>query len=145
MKILIDADGCPVVNQTIEIAVKFNVKCIIICDTSHHFDRKGAETIVVDKGADSADFRIVNLVEKDDIIITQDYGLAAMCLARKGIPVNQDGLIYNSENIETLLDSRYITGKIRAAGGRSKGPSKRMHNQDVKFINTLENLLSNLD
>lgn len=141
MRILIDADGCPVVDLTVRIAKKYGIECTILCDTSHEFNRDGAKTVVVEKGADSVDFKIVNLVGEGDIVVTQDYGLAAMCLARKAIPVSQNGLVYTDKNIDQLLFTRYVSKKIRNAGGRMKGPSKRTPEQDKAFEAALERLI----
>ena len=141
MKILIDADGCPVVDLTVKIAAKNGIECTILCDTSHEFKRDGAETIVVEKGADSVDFKIVNLVGEGDIVVTQDYGLAAMCLARKAVPLSQNGMVYTDKNIDQLLFTRYVSKKIRNAGGRMKGPSKRTPDQDKAFEAALERLI----
>ena len=141
MKILIDADGCPVVDLTVKIAAKSGIECTILCDTSHEFKRDGAETIVVEKGADSVDFKIVNLVGEGDIVVTQDYGLAAMCLARKAVPLSQNGMVYTDKNIDQLLFTRYVSKKIRNAGGRMKGPSKRTPEQDKAFETALEKLI----
>ena len=141
MKILIDADGCPVVDLTVRLAEKYGIECTILCDTSHEFNREGAKTVVVEKGADSVDFRIVNLVGEGDIVVTQDYGLAAMCLARKAIPVSQNGMVYTDKNIDQLLFTRYVSKKIRTAGGRMKGPSKRTPEQDKAFAAALEKLI----
>jgi len=77
MTVFIDADGCPVVDITIRLSKQVGVECVIICDTSHVFEKEGAKTITVSKGNDSADFVLVNMIQKDDIVITQDYGLAA--------------------------------------------------------------------
>ena len=141
MKIFIDADGCPVVDITVAIAKKNSIGCFIICDTSHEFSKDGAETVVVEKGADSVDFRLVNLVSEGDIVVTQDYGLAAMCLARKAVPLSQNGLVFTDKNIDELLFSRYVSKKIRNADGRLKGPSKRTEEQDKHFAQVLENLI----
>ncbi|MBQ8783343.1 MAG: YaiI/YqxD family protein [Clostridia bacterium] len=141
MKVFIDADGCPVVDETVDLCKKYAVECVIICDTAHVFNKIGVTTVVVEKGADSVDFKLVNMLSKGDIAVTQDYGLAAMCLARGAVPINQNGLIYNEKNIDELLFSRFVSKKIRRAGGRLKGPSKRTPEQDEKFIRTLENLL----
>ncbi len=144
MKIFIDADGCPVVDQTISLARKYEVECVIICDTAHIFKREGASTVVVEKGADSVDFKLVNMLSRGDIAVTQDYGLAAMCLARGATPINQNGLIYNDKNIDELLFSRYVSKKVRQSGGRLKGPSKRTKEQDEKFVKVLEELLKKM-
>lgn len=140
-KILIDADGCPVVDETVAIARENQIQCLILCDTSHYFEKVGAVTIVVPKGADSVDFRLVNMLEAGDIVITQDYGLAAMCLAREAVPMNQDGMIYDRENIDGLLMARHTARKIRNAGGRLKGPKKRSGSMDEAFQRNLRKLI----
>ena len=141
MKILIDADGCPVVDLSVAAAKKHGTECVIICDTSHVFDKDGARTVVVEKGADSADFKIVNMLSKGDLVVTQDYGLAAMCLARGAAVISQNGLVYNDKNIDELLFSRYVSKKVRLSGGRLKVPHKRTAEQDEKFKETVEKLL----
>ncbi len=141
MRIIIDGDGCPVVDFAVEIAFKNNLECIILCDTSHRIEKKNAKTIVVSKGADSVDFALVNLLLNGDIVITQDYGLAAMCLAKNAIPIHQDGMIYDSDNIDALLLARHTAKKIRRAGGRLRGSSKRTKEQDEKFIATLNQII----
>jgi uncharacterized protein len=141
MRLLIDADGCPVVDIAVQIAKENKIECIILCDTSHVFEKEGAQTITVSKGADSVDFALVNMIQPGDIVVTQDYGLAAMCLARNAVTVSQDGRIYDDNNIDSLLLARHNSKKIRMAGGRTKGPSKRTAEQDSCFSKTLENLI----
>ncbi len=137
MRILIDADGCPVVDIAIKIAKQHKIKCIIICDTAHVFEREGVETITVSSGADSVDFALVNMLQKGDIVITQDYGLAAMCLARCAIPISQDGMVYSGDNIDGLLLQRHTAKKIRLSGARLKGNPKRTKEQDRSFESKL--------
>ena len=141
MKILIDADGCPVVDVTLGVAREKNIPCLIICDTSHVFHKEGATTITVSKGADSVDFALVNKITAGDIVVTQDYGLAAMCLAKNAKVLSQNGLEYTAYNIESLLMARHNARKIRMAGGRLKGAPKRTPQQDVDFQQALLQLL----
>lgn len=141
MRILIDADGCPVVDETLKIAKQFALECLILCDTSHRFEREGAETLVFSKGADSVDFALVNLLRPGDLVVTQDYGLAAMCLARSALALNQDGMEYTADNIDALLLARHTAKKIRNAGGRLKGPAKRTAAQDRAFSEALMELV----
>ena len=141
MRILIDADGCPVVNETIKVAHKFNLESIIFCDTSHNFDEKNIKVIVVSKGIDAVDFAILNNIEKGDIVITQDYGLASLVLSRNSYAINQSGMVYTNENIDELLYSRYISKKMRNSGARIKGPKKRDKSQDIIFKENLEKLI----
>ena len=84
MTILIDADGCPIVDIDIKIAAERKIDCVILCDTSHIFERAGAKTITVSKGNDSVDFALVNMVQAGDIVITQDYCLTAMPCSKSG-------------------------------------------------------------
>ncbi len=141
MKIFIDADGCPVVNETVMLCSEFKKECIILCDTAHCIKRDGAQTIVVEKGADSVDFKLVNMLENGDVAITQDYALAAMCLARGARIINQNGMEYTDKNIDSLLMSRFVAKKVRNAGGRLKGPSKRTKEQTESFVKKLREIL----
>lgn len=131
--ILIDADACPVVNETIQVAQQFGFPCILLCDTAHEMHREGAETIIVSKGADAVDFALVNRVQKHDIVVTQDYGLAAMVLAKQGFPIDQNGRAYTEANIDQLLYARHTAQKVRMAGGRLRGPKKRSKENNMMF------------
>lgn len=142
MKLLIDADGCPVVDEAVAIARKHQVECVILCDIAHVFEKPGAKTITVSKGADSVDFALVNSCEAGDVVVTQDYGLAAMCLAKKAVPLSQDGIVYSDENMDGLLLARHTAKKIRQGGGRLRGPAKRRPEQDAAFCAALEKQLS---
>ncbi len=141
MKLLIDADGCPVVDIALGLCREFQIPCLLLCDTAHLFHRQGAETLVFDKGADSVDFALVNRVSPGDIVITQDYGLASMCLARRAHVLHQDGWAYTQYNIDGLLAQRHAARQYRAAGGRTKGPAKRTAAQDQAFRTALKTLL----
>ena len=141
MTVLIDADGCPVTDIAIRLCREFHIPCLILCDTSHEFHRDGADTLVFDKGADSVDYAIANRVRQKDLVITQDYGLASMCLSRGCRVLHQDGWEYTCDNIDALLLVRHESRKHRAAGGRFKGPKKRSAQQDHTFETTLRSLL----
>ena len=141
--LVIDADGCPVVKIAAKIAQEYKADCLVVCDSAHIFNIDGVRSVVVSQGADSVDFYIVNNIKKNDIVITQDYGLAAMCLAKNSVVINQNGQIYSDDNIGGLLESRAIGKKIRRAGGRTKGPSKRTDEQNKTFEITLRQLFEN--
>ncbi len=140
--VLIDADGCPVVDLTIRICRSRQIPVLILCDTAHQIQRDGAQTLVFDKGADSVDFALVNRVCPGDIVVTQDYGLASMCLARRARVLNQNGLEYTGENIDFLLVRRHENKKLLRSGKHPKGPARRTREQDNAFAQTLEKMLT---
>ena len=141
MKVVVDADACPVVDITVRLCEKNNVPCLLLCDTAHEIYRQSAQTLVFDKGADSVDFALVNRVSAGDLVITQDYGLASMCMAKGAVVLHQDGWQYTEDNIGALLFQRSESRKYRASGGRIKGPSKRTKIQDERFTQALTDLL----
>ena len=142
MHIYLDGDGCPVVDETLALAKEFHLPCTILCDTSHRIERDGANTYVCSKGADSVDFTLVNMISAGDLVITQDYGLAAMCLARSAAVLHQDGFFYTPENIDSLLMMRHTSAKVRRAGGRFHATPKRTREQNQAFSQTLKDFLN---
>lgn len=141
MRVLIDADGCPVVDIAVRLCRSYAVPCPLLCDTAHEFHRADAQTLVVDKGADSVDYALVNRVRPGDLAVTQDYGLASMCLARQARVLHPDGREYTRDNIDALLLVRHDSRKFRTAGGRTKGPKKRTADQNAAFSRAMEALL----
>lgn len=141
MRVLIDADGCPVVDITIRLSKEAGAECHIFCDSAHEFLREGATTHTVMKGADSADFYLVNFAREGDVVITQDYGLASMALSRGTRVINQDGLEYTEFNIDALLLARHTAKKIRNAGGRLRGNPPRKREQNESFEKKLREIL----
>ena len=144
MRVLVDADGCPVTRITVRVAAEYGVSCVVFCDMAHEFRELGSsvEVVTVSTGADSADFALVNRAERGDIVVTQDFGLAAMCMARGAVPVDQNGRIYSDDNIGLLLEQRNIAKRLRRGGARLKGPKPRRDSQDAAFERTLRSLLS---
>ena len=123
MRILIDADGCPVTNIAVSISKSHGLECIIVCDSSHIFSSDYAQVITVDKGADSADMKLVNIALKGDIAVTQDYGLAAMCLARNVLALDQNGRIYCKEDTQKRRQAQRSAKAHQTAGRGFQGGS----------------------
>jgi Uncharacterized protein conserved in bacteria len=132
-RILVDADACPVKNIIVGIAKEYGIPVIMFIDTSHVLNDGYSEVITVDKSRDSVDIALVNKVAKGDIVVTQDYGVAAMALPKRAFVVNQNGFEYNNGNIDKLLFERHIAQKIRRSGGRTSGPGKRTREDDDRF------------
>lgn len=145
MRILIDGDACPVTHLAIEIAKANHIEVIVFCDTAHYIERSDIKVVTVSKGSDAVDFRLVNELQAGDILITQDYGLAAMGLAKKAYPIHQNGFRYTDKNMDRLLDARHFGKEVRRKGGKTKGPSKRGKEQDEAFCKGLTELIHELN
>ena len=143
MTIFIDADACPVVEITVVAAKKRNIPVVLLCDTNHIMSAGYAKVITVDQGSDSVDYALVNLCGKGDIVVTQDYGVAAMALSKGSRVIHQSGLIYSDANIDGLLDNRYLAGKARRSSSKChfKGPKKRTPEDDESYKKSLLSLL----
>lgn len=141
MKIFLDADGCPVVNIAIKIAKEYGMEIILVKNYAHIIEDSYATIVTVDISKDSADFYIVNNAKKDDIVITQDYGLAAMALSKDALCINQNGLIISSHNIDQLLSRRHINQKLRREQKIYSKFKKRDSSADIAFEKGLRELL----
>lgn len=145
MKILVDADACPVKQQIMKEAKAQGIPVTMLMDTSHTWEDGYSTVITVDKGRDSADIRLANLILKGDIIVTQDYGVAALALGRGAFAINQNGRIYDDTNMDRLLLERHLGQKIRRAGGRGAKISKRTPQDDAAFEEAFHKLCTRVE
>lgn len=143
MQILIDADACPVIQIAEKVAIKYNIPVTLICDTNHILNSDYSEVIVVSAGADAVDYRLINICHKGDIVITQDYGVAAMALAKGAYSIHQSGRWYTNENIDQMLMERHINKKARRTSAKNhiKGPRKRTEEDDKRFAESFEKIV----
>jgi len=141
MKIIVDADACPVKELIIRCAKKHNLEVIMVCDVAHmlFYPEDFITIITVDQGFDSADLVIANRTQADDICITQDYGLASLLLAKKATVLHHNGFFYTQENIDRMLFERHLSREMRrqkkSRGGHVR---KRTKEDDEKFLHALE-------
>lgn len=144
MRITVDADACPVKEIILETAKKYDIPVTMVTDTSHIMYSLPCETVTVDKGRDSADIAIANRVQRGDISVTQDYGLACMLMAKGAHVINQNGFLYTDKNIDELLMRRHISSKQRRGGKRSGHVKPRTAEDDERFRECLEGLVKRL-
>lgn len=143
MRIIIDGDACPQKVKEIceQAAREFNIDLIIVVDIDHYI-RSDFEVLIVEQGRDSVDFKIVQIFKHEDILVTQDYGLSSLVIKKASAIIHTAGFFINNKNIDNLLESRYISEKIRQQGGRTKGPQKRTKEQDENFRKCLYKALN---
>ena len=146
MRILVDADACPVVRQVERLALKYDIHVVLLCDTNHFINSDYSEVKIVSAGADAVDFTLVNMCNKGDLVVTQDYGVAAMVLSKGGFCIHQSGKIFADDNIDGLLMDRHLAKKARMAKSKNhlKGPKKRTKEDDEKFEKAFEKLIIEL-
>lgn len=143
MKIFVDADACPVVDIVEDIATKYNIPVTLLCDTNHVLTSDYSEVIVVGAGADAVDYKLISICHRGDIVVTQDYGVAAMALGKGAFAIHQSGKWYTNENIDQMLMERHLNKKARRASCRNhiKGQRKRTEEDDQRFAESFEKLL----
>ena len=146
MRILVDADACPVVKLTERTAKKYGVAVVLFCDTNHVLQSDYSEVRTIGAGADAVDFALTAECRRGDIVITQDYGVAAMVLTKGAYGLHQSGMRYTDENIDRLLMERHLAKKARMSKAKHhmKGPKKRTEEDDARFLQALELLLAKI-
>lgn len=144
VQIFVDADACPVVGIVEEIAEKYNIPTTLLCDTNHILYSDYSEVIVVGAGADAVDYKLISICHKGDVVVTQDYGVAAMALGKGAYAIHQSGKWYTNENIDQMLMERHLNKKARRSSHKNhiRGPRKRTEEDDVRFAQSFEKLVA---
>ena len=143
MQIFVDADACPVVDIVETIAEKYNISTTLLCDTNHILYSDYSEVIVVGAGADAVDYKLISICHKGDVVVSQDYGVAAMALGKGAYAIHQSGKWYTDENIDRMLMERHLNKKARRGSSNNhiKGPKKRTSEDDERFAQSFEKLV----
>ena len=143
MQIYVDADACPVVGIVEKTAQKYQIPVTLLCDTNHVLTSDYSEVVVVGAGADAVDYKLIGLCRRGDIVVSQDYGVAAMALGKGAYAIHQSGRWYTNENIDQMLMERHLNKKARRASHKNhlKGPRKRTEEDDERFAQSFERLI----
>jgi uncharacterized protein YaiI (UPF0178 family) len=137
LRILVDADACPrsVLQICFKLANRYGLAVWTIASFNHTIESD--HHIVVGNASQEADLKIMNLTEPEDIVITQDWGLAAMVLGKGAKCLSPTGREYKVSTMDFLLEEREVKAKLRRTGGRTKGPKKRSIEDDKRFEQSL--------
>lgn len=146
MDIFVDADACPVVKIIEEVARKNKISVYLFCDTNHILRSDYSNVFVIGAGSDAVDIAVINNCHKGDIVVTQDYGVAALALGKGAYAIHQSGKVFSNENIDFLLMQRHLAKKERMSKSKHhfKGPKKRTKKDDLNFKRSFENLISEI-
>ena len=143
MQIYVDADACPVIAIIENKAQKYNVAVTLLCDTNHVLTSAYSEVVVVGAGADAVDYKLINICHKGDVVVSQDYGVAAMALGKGAYAIHQSGKWYTNDNIDRMLMERHLNKKARRSSNKAhlKGPKKRTKEDGERFSESFERLI----
>ena len=143
MQIFVDADACPVVAIIEKIAKDNSVPVMLLCDTNHVLSSTYSKVVVVGAGADAVDYKLISICHKGDIVVSQDYGVAAMAQGKGAYAIHQSGKWYTNDNIDQMLMERHLNKKARRSSHKNhiKGPKKRTEEEDVRFAQSFEKML----
>lgn len=143
MQIFVDADACPVVGIIEKIAKKYSIRVTLLCDTNHILTSDYSEVKMIGAGADAVDYALIGLCHKGDIVVSQDYGVAAMALGKDAYAIHQSGKWYTNENIDQMLMERHLAKKARRAAKKNhlRGPRKRSREDDERFAQSFEKMV----
>ena len=143
MQIFVDADACPVVAIIEKIAKDNSVPVMLLCDTNHVLSSTYSKVVVVGAGADAVDYKLISICHKGDIVVSQDYGVAAMALGKGAYAIHQSGKWYTNDNIDQMLMERHLNKKARRSSRKChiKGPKKRTEEDDERFSQSFEKML----
>ena len=142
-RILVDADACPVIRIVERLAKAHGIPVMLLCDTNHVLSSEYSEIKVIGAGADAVDFALINLCRRGDVVVTQDYGVAALALGKGACAIHQSGGLYTQDNIDQMLMERHLARKARMGKGKHhlKGPKKRTKEEDEAFEAAVQKLL----
>ena len=142
MTIYIDADACPVTRISEAIARRYGIPVVLLCDTNHALTSDYSTVKVIGAGTDAVDIALINLCQRGDLVITQDYGVAALALGKGARAIHQSGRWFTDENIDGLLMERHLARKARKSGKHHlKGPAKRTEEDDRHFAESFERMI----
>ena len=143
MRVFIDADACPVVSIVENISKKYNIPVTLLCDTNHVLTSEYSEVIVVGAGADAVDYKLISICHRGDIVVSQDYGVAAMALGKGAFAIHQSGKWYTNDNIDQMLMERHLNKKARRSSHKNhiKGPKNRPEEDDERFAQSFEKMI----
>ena len=143
MRGFVDADACPVVGIIEKVAREHNVPVTLLCDTNHVLSSAYSEVFVVGAGADAVDYKLISICHKGNIVVSQDYGVAAMALGKGAYAIHQSGKWYTNENIDQMLMERHLNKKARRASRKNhlKGPRNRASEDNERFRESFEKMI----
>lgn len=142
MKIIVDGDGCAGISYIERAAKEENIDLLVYSTIDHNINLNYGEVKRVDAGFQSVDMYVVNDTKKGDIVISQDFGVAALALGKKAYAISPKGMIFSNDNIERLLFERHLSQKARKAGLRGKNASKRKKEDDINLYNTIKKVIN---
>ena len=141
MRIIVDADATPSLNLIENVAKKYNLDCVFICDDTHRIVSNYSKILTVSKGFQSVDMYLLNYIKDNDIVVTQDYGVATIALLKNCYVTHPKGYMFNQDNIDKLLMERHISSKLRRKNKHYGHIKARCKDYDERLVDILEKII----
>lgn len=146
MRILVDADACPVKAQILSVARRHACEVVLIASHAHRMpDLEGAPdvaVIAVESSPQAVDIALTNASRRGDVVVTGDYGLACMVLGRGVRALSFRGQVFDDRNIDGLMATRHLASRVRRGGGRMRGPKAFTAEDAARFEAALERMIT---
>ncbi len=142
VEIYVDADACPVKDETVRVAARHNLKTWMVCDGGiRPSPDPMVELIIVTQGADAADDWIAEHISSADVCVTNDIPLAARCLEKAAKAIKPNGDVFTESMIGMALANRELMQGLRETGQITGGPAAFSKSDRSNFLNRFETLV----
>ena len=139
MRVLVDADACPVLEIVRRLCARDGVPVITVSSFRHNIGGEGH--IMVGPEPQAADMAIINRTQRGDLVVTQDWGLAGLALARGAHAISPWGHRFRDDEMDGRLAQRALHARLRRGGVRLPGPRRRTAADDASFEQALQAVL----
>ncbi len=145
MNIYIDADACPVKNETYKVAARYKIKVFVVANQHLNIPLDpNIEMKVVSGDFDAADDWIAEQITKGDILITSDILLAERAVKKEARVLGSKGQELDEENIGAALASRELNTHLRQIGKTGTGPKSMTKNDRSVYLGKLDQIIQQL-
>lgn len=142
VKVIVDADACPSKDIIFRVSRECGARVVLVSSLAHVMTAPpDVEIRQTDSTPQAVDLVVANMARPGDVVVTQDWGLAAVCLGRGAAALAPTGQIYDPDNMGFMLEIRHDLARFRRGGGRQKGPRPRTTEDDIRLEAGLRRLL----
>jgi uncharacterized protein YaiI (UPF0178 family) len=146
LKILVDADACPVKEEVYKVAFRREVPVRVVSNAWLRVpDHPLIERVVVSDRFDAADDWIVEQADARTVVVTGDILLADRCLKKGASVIGHNGKPFTAASIGGAIATRAIMADLRSGAGVTGGPAPFAKADRSRFLQALDEALVRLE